>query len=59
MTQGERVKEIRKSLEMTMEQFGSRLGVTKVAISRIEKGERNLTEQMSLSLIHISEPTRH
>ena len=25
MTQGERVKEIRKSLEMTMEQFGSRL----------------------------------
>ena len=47
MTQGERVKEIRKSLEMTMEQFGSRLGVTKVAISRIEKGERNLTEQMS------------
>ena len=38
MTQGERVKEIRKSLEMTMEQFGSRLGVTKVAISRIEKG---------------------
>ena len=50
MTQGERVKEIRKSLEMTMEQFGSRLGVTKVAISRIEKGERNLTEQMSRAI---------
>ena len=47
MTQGERVKEIRKSLEMTMEQFGNKLGVTKVAISNIEKEKRNLTEQMS------------
>ena len=46
MTQGERVKEIRKSLEMTMEQFGNKLGVTKVAISNIEKEKRNLTEQM-------------
>ena len=46
MTQGERVKEIRKSLEMTMEQFGNKLGVTKVAISNIEKEKRNLTEPM-------------
>ena len=50
MTQGERVKEIRKSLEMTMEQFGNKLGVTKVAISNIEKEKRNLTEQMSRAI---------
>ena len=50
MTQGERVKKIRKSLEMTMEQFGNKLGVTKVAISNIEKEKRNLTEQMSRAI---------
>ena len=37
MTQGERVKTVRKSKEMTMEEFGKRLGVTRTAISNIEK----------------------
>lgn len=50
MTQGERVKEVRKSLNLTMEQFGNKLGVTKVAISNIEKKKRNLTEQMSRAI---------
>ncbi len=42
----ERVKELRKELNLTLEKFGERLGVTKVAISNIEKGNRNLTDQM-------------
>lgn len=46
MIENERIKEIRKSLEMTMERFGERLGVTKTAISNIEKSNRNVTEQM-------------
>ena len=50
MTQGERVNAVRKKEEMTMEQFGKKLGVQKSAISKIEKGERNLTEQMLLSI---------
>ena len=50
MTQGERVKEVRKSLGLTLEKFGARLGVTKVAIFNIEKGNRNLTEQMTKSI---------
>lgn len=50
MTQGERVKTIRKKLELTLEKFGERLGVGKTAISKIEKGENNLTEQMLLSI---------
>lgn len=50
MTQGERVKEVRKSLGLTLEKFGEKLGVTKVAISNIEKGNRNLTEQMTKSI---------
>lgn len=50
VTQGERVKNIRVSLKLTMEKFGERLGVTKTAISRIENGERGLTEQMIKSI---------
>ncbi|MDO5147752.1 MAG: helix-turn-helix transcriptional regulator [Eubacteriales bacterium] len=50
MTQGERVKELRSYLNLTLEKFGDRLGVTKTTISRIEKGERNLTDQMSKSI---------
>ena len=50
MTQGERVNTVRKSKEMTMEEFGKRLGVTRTAISNIEKGYRGLTEQMLKSI---------
>lgn len=50
MTQGERVKEIRKTLQLTLEKFGAKLGVGKTAISKIEKGENNLTEQMTKSI---------
>lgn len=46
----ERVKELRKTLGLTMEKFGDRLGVTKVAISNIERGNRKLTEQMLRSI---------
>ncbi|MCI6655035.1 MAG: helix-turn-helix domain-containing protein, partial [Clostridium sp.] len=47
MTQGERIKEVRKSLGLTLEKFGEKIGVTKVAISNLENGHRNLTEQMT------------
>ena len=46
MAQGERIKELRKALNLTLEKFGERLGVGKTAISKLEKGERNLTDQM-------------
>lgn len=50
MTQGERVKDVRKKLGLTLEKFGEKLGVGKTAISKIEKGENNLTEQMVKSI---------
>lgn len=50
MTQGDRIKDVRNSLGLTLEKFGEKLGVTKTAISRIEKGERSLTEQMTKSI---------
>lgn len=50
MTQGERIREVRNALGLTLEKFGDRLGVTKVAISNLEKGNRNLTEQMAKAI---------
>lgn len=46
MTAGDRVKEIRTTKGLTLEKFGSRLGVSKAAISKIERGEASLTDQM-------------
>lgn len=50
MTQGERVREIRKALGLTLEKFGEKLGVGKTAISKLEKDERNLTDQMAKAI---------
>ena len=42
----DRIKSIRISKKMSQEEFGKKLGVTKGAISRIENGSNNVTEQM-------------
>ena len=46
----DRIHELRTTLNLTLEKFGKRLGVTKVAISNIEKGNRNVTDQMRKSI---------
>lgn len=46
MNPNERVCDVRNHFNLTLEAFGKRLGVTKVAISNIEKGNRSLTDQM-------------
>lgn len=46
----ERVKLLRKTLDLTMEKFGDRLGVKKNSISQIESGKNSLTEQMIKSI---------
>ena len=51
MTQGERVKMVRKKSNLTMDQFGERIGnVSKSTISNIENGNRNLTDLMLKSI---------
>lgn len=50
MTQGERILEIRKSLNLTMDKFGEKLGVQKSAISKIEKDKVNLSDQMAKAI---------
>lgn len=55
----ERIKLLRKEyLHMTLEQFGQRLGVSKMAISNIENGNRNITDQMFKAIcreFHVNE----
>lgn len=46
----ERIKEIRKYHNLTLEKFGERLGVGKTAISRLENGVNNVTDQMIKSI---------
>lgn len=47
MTVGERIVMIRKnSDEKTLAKFGAKLGVSATGISKIEKGQRGLTDQM-------------
>lgn len=53
-----RIKELRESLNLTLEAFGSRIGVTRSAISNIENGRREPTNQLIFSIcreFHVSE----
>lgn len=50
MTENERIKDVRKALNLTQDKFGAKLGVGKTAISKIEKEERGVTEQLRLAV---------
>lgn len=45
---GKRVRMLRKSLNMTLDTFGSRIGINKSSVSMIENGRNNLTERTIL-----------
>ena len=44
MTQNERIKEVRKSLGLTLDKFGERIGLKKSAVSLIENGKNSVTD---------------
>ena len=46
----ERIRALRKNLGLTLEKFGGKVGVTRGAMSSIENGKRNVTEQMFKSI---------
>ena len=46
------MKELRNTFGLTLEEFGKRVGVTRSAIGRIEKGDRGVTEQMVILICH-------
>jgi len=45
MTVNERIKELRISQGLTMEQFGERIGIKRSSISLIESGKNNQSDQ--------------
>ena len=47
---GERVKELRTILGLSGEKFGEKIGVKRSAISDIERGRNNLSEQNILAI---------
>ena len=46
----DRIKQVRKSKGLTMEQFGSRIGLGKSAVNKIEKGINGTTDQTVQSI---------
>lgn len=46
MTINDRFKLVRKELGLSQETFGSRIGITNSAVSKIEKGENKVTESL-------------
>lgn len=50
LTQNERVKEVRIHFKMSLEEFGSRIGVQKTAIHRAEKNVNGVSNQMIKSI---------
>ena len=50
MTQGERIREVRKALGLTLEKFGEKIGMKKNSVSQIENGKNSVTEQVIKSI---------
>lgn len=50
MESNKRVKLLRKTLGLTLQEFGGRLGVSYAAISQIETGKTDLSNRMVLSI---------
>lgn len=50
MNEGERIREVRTTLKLSLEVFGEKLGVTRAAMSNIERGQRSLTDQMAKAI---------
>lgn len=49
----ERIKELRKALSLSGEKFGEPLGIKRAAVSNIENGRSNLTEQMIIAICSV------
>ncbi len=50
MTQGERIRQVRKELGLTLEKFGERIGLKKSGLSQIENGKNSVTDQVIKSI---------
>lgn len=46
----ERIKELRKALKISQEEFGNRIGITGSGVSRMESGSNNIAERTIKSI---------
>ena len=46
----DRIKEIRKSMNLSQDAFGKRLGITGASVSRLESGDREPSDQTVISI---------
>lgn len=61
MNEGERISELRKAVAknegrkrpLTMDEFGERVGVQRSWVSKVEKGQRHLTNQMISAICNV------
>ncbi len=51
MTINDRIKMIRKQLQLSQSDFGERIGITESAVSNYENGRRSITEQTKLAIL--------
>lgn len=47
----DRIKAVRIAHKLSQEAFGEKLGITGAAVSRIESGERRITDQVILAIV--------
>ena len=50
MTLGERVRKIRRQMDLTQQDFGKRIGIKSNSVSLIESGGRNASDQVILAI---------
>jgi transcriptional regulator with XRE-family HTH domain len=50
VTEGERLRAVRKHLGLTLDKFGEKLGMKKSALSLLENGVNNFTDQVIRSI---------
>lgn len=46
-----RIKELRKSSGLTQNEFGKKIGISNTAVSKLENGENNVTEQIIKNIL--------
>ncbi len=49
----DRIRELRKSIGLTLEEFGTKIGIKKNSLSQIENGKNNITEQLIISICNV------
>ena len=52
MTENERLRELRKALGLTLQQFGDKIGVSNPSVSQMETGKTKITDRTIKAIVH-------